>query len=520
MDLSILIPARNEEFLGRTIQNILENIEGKTEIIAVLDGYWPNPPIIDDPRVILVHLTTPIGQRAATNLACRISKAKYIMKVDAHCAFDKGFDVKMMKDMQDDWTMVPTMRNLHAFDWVCPEGHRRYQSPSGSCTECGKETQKDILWIAKERPQSNAYRFDTDMHFQYWQEFADKQTGHLTDTLSIQGSCFMVTREKYWELDICSEEFHSWGQQGVEVACKTWLSGGRVVVNRNTWYAHMFRTQGGDFSFPYENPQSKVVENRERSKELFMNNTWPKAIHDFQWLLDKFNPPGWEKPTKGIIYYTDNQLNLKIAHKARKYIKNANLPIVSASLKPMDFGTNIHVNLERGYLTMFKQILAALEASTADIVFFCEHDVFYHPSHFEFTPPKRDVFYYNTNVWKVRLEDGHALWCDNLKQVSGLCAYRELLIEHYKNRVERVEREGYNRNMGFEPGTHGLPGGIDNYQSDTWMSKYPNLDVRHDKNLTPNRWRKDQFRHQKNTQGWTESHVSQLQGWEGRLING
>ena len=38
-DLSILIPARNEEFLNRTVQDILENIEGNTEVIVVLDGY-------------------------------------------------------------------------------------------------------------------------------------------------------------------------------------------------------------------------------------------------------------------------------------------------------------------------------------------------------------------------------------------------------------------------------------------------------------------------------------------------
>ena len=37
-DLSILIPARNEQFLKRTIDDILENIEADTEIIAVLDG--------------------------------------------------------------------------------------------------------------------------------------------------------------------------------------------------------------------------------------------------------------------------------------------------------------------------------------------------------------------------------------------------------------------------------------------------------------------------------------------------
>ena len=35
MDLSILIPARNEIFLTRTIQDILEHVEGNTEVIVV-----------------------------------------------------------------------------------------------------------------------------------------------------------------------------------------------------------------------------------------------------------------------------------------------------------------------------------------------------------------------------------------------------------------------------------------------------------------------------------------------------
>ena len=42
-DLSVLIPARNEMFLTRTVENLLENIEGDTEVIAICDGYWPEP---------------------------------------------------------------------------------------------------------------------------------------------------------------------------------------------------------------------------------------------------------------------------------------------------------------------------------------------------------------------------------------------------------------------------------------------------------------------------------------------
>lgn len=295
-DLSILIPARNEMWLARTIQDLLENIEADTEIIVVLDGAWADPSIPQSDRVNVVYLPVSIGQRAATNLACRLSQAKYVMKVDAHCAFDKGFDRKMIEKMQDDWTMCPTMRNLHVFNWVCPEGHSRYQSPSGPCKECGKETKRDVVWIPKRRPQSNSYCFDSEPHFQYFNEYTKRPGygGELTESMSLQGSCFMMTRDKYWELGICDETIGSWGSQGIEVACKTWLSGGHVVVNQTTWYAHLFRTQGGDFSFPYKQDESKIQEAKKKARDLFFNNKWDKAKLPLSWLVERFWPVfGW-----------------------------------------------------------------------------------------------------------------------------------------------------------------------------------------------------------------------------------
>lgn len=295
-DLSILIPSRNEMFLNKTVEDILRNKRGNTEILVGLDGNWPLEPLQDHPDVILLHYTTPIGQRAITNQLARLSKAKYVAKTDAHCAFDEGFDVKLMNDMQDDWTMVPIMKNLHAFDWVCTDGHARYQSPSGNCTECGKPTTMNVIWYAKPNPASKFYRFDKDLHFQYWREYKKRPQakGDIAETMTIQGSFFLMTRDKYWDLEICDEQHGSWGQQGVEVACKTWLSGGRVVVNKKTWYAHMFRTQGADFGFPYEN--DSIDQARAYSKDLWLNNKWPKAKYDLKWLLDKFAPvPDWHE---------------------------------------------------------------------------------------------------------------------------------------------------------------------------------------------------------------------------------
>ena len=525
MDLSILIPAKNEEFLVKTVEDILSNIEGKTEVIVVLDGYERELPVLpNDPRVRVIKNDVSLGQRGATNQACRLSEAKYIMKADAHCAFDKGFDVKMIADMQDNWTMIPVMRNLHAFDWVCPEGHRRYQGPSGPCTECNAPTKKDVVWIAKTNPQSTSYCFDETPHFQYFNDFKKrpeanpKLNGDLTESMSIQGSCFMLTRDKYWELNISDEAFGSWGSQGIEVACKTWLSGGRVVVNHKTWYAHMFRTQGGDFGFPYDNPGRKVESAKKFAKELFFDNKWDKQIRPLSWLIERFWPiPGWtdemrakikawplqngivepveaaDGVKRGIIYYTDNKLKWSIAKVCRDQIKSIGLPIVSCTLKKSDMGKNIVLKAERSYLTMFRQILTALEASTADIIYFCEHDVLYHPSHFDFIPTDKNTFYYNGNYWFLRLDDGFAVHY-NVSPLSGLCGFREQLITHFKERVKMIEEIGFSYNMGFEPMTHGRIDWKTKYKCEIYQSEVADVDISHGSNVTKKRWTQEEFR--------------------------
>lgn len=554
-DLSILIPSRNEMFLKNTIENIFANIEGNTEVIAILDGGWPIDNLADHDDLRLIYNPQSIGQRAATNQAARLSKAKYLMKCDAHCSFDKGFDIKMMREMRDDFTMAPLMKNLHAFDWVCADGHRRYQGPSGPCKECGKETKRDILWKAKDRPKSVSYCFDSTPHFQYFGDYAKRpeSQGEITETMSLQGSCFMLTRDKYWKLGVCDENFGSWGSQGIEVAVKTWLSGGRVMVNKKTWYAHMFRTQGGDFGFPYPISGTDQEKAKSFARDLFFNNKWDKQVRPLSWLVEKFWPvKGWSgedlaklkantfrfrnsdsdikpaeiepvsdqlpaqgiiyqnRPTRGIIFFTDNRLKLKIAHRVQRQLKKISktkhIPIVSASLKKMTFGDkNIHFpHLKRGYLAMFKQILGALENSTADIIFFAEHDVLYHPSHFDFTPPKKDIFYYNQNWWRLRSTDGFAVhW--NANQVSGLAAYREHLLKFYRKRFQEVEQNGYKSKMGFEPG------GRNSKLTCAWKSKYPNVDIKHGRNVSKNKWSLADFRDKTTSKNFMTA--KEIPGW-------
>lgn len=316
MELSILIPARNEMLLARTIQDILEHREADTEVIAVLDGQWANPGIPQHERVNVIYVPEAVGQRAAQNLAARLAKGKYVMKVDAHCSFDQGFDRKMIeafKETGDDVTMVPVMRNLWAYDWKCYIcGKKWYQANKpDECDVCktGKKLRLKMVWEGKRNPQSTSYSFgfrddkdreNDEPHFMYFEDYKhrpqyrkDKEEKGLTETMSLQGSCFMATRENYWKLKLCDEDFGNWGNQGIEVACKTWLSGGRCLVNHKTWYAHMFRTNS-KLHFPWPtsgNDQQRVKKN---VKEAIWNMKCPYQKYPVSWLVKKFWPvPGW-----------------------------------------------------------------------------------------------------------------------------------------------------------------------------------------------------------------------------------
>jgi len=304
-DLSILIPSRCEEFLARTIEDILENIEADTEVIATLDGQWADPPIPQHERVNIIYVPEAVGQRAATNLACKLARGRYVLKLDAHCAFDRGFDRKMLEAFEetgDNVVMVPIMRNLHAFDWKCPKcGKKTYQDKGNVCPECGAEMKKKMRWKGKSNPQSTSYCFDAEPKFRYFEDWKhrpqyikDKEETGLTETMSLQGSCWMATREKYWELGLSDESVGSWGNQGIQVALAAWLSGGRVLVNTKTWYAHMFRTKAGVFGFPWPVSGREQQQTKKNVKDLFWNNKHPKQIRRVSWLVEKFWPvSGW-----------------------------------------------------------------------------------------------------------------------------------------------------------------------------------------------------------------------------------
>jgi hypothetical protein len=230
---------------------------------------------------------------------------------------------------------------------------------------------------------------------------------------------------------------------------------------------------------------------------------------------------------KGVIYYTDNKLGDPIFSTVQNYIKQANLPIVSASLSPIDFGQNLRLNLEPCLITMIKQIVAALEASNADVVFFCEHDVLYPASHFEFEPERDDIYYYNDNIWRWKYPEDLAITYDRLICLSTLCVNRKFALSHYKVRLKKIKELGlelskgreplWARQWGYEPGTKKTKrGGFSDDDFQTWTAKEPVIDIRHRKTFSPTKVTLDSFKHQ--PVNFRETTIDKIPGWDLKAI--
>lgn len=571
----MLIPARNEfyydiDLLYETVSNVLANTSDKTEIIAVLDGYdssWPNQPLPINSRLTVIHHRKSIGQRAATNEAARVATGEFVMKLDAHCALDENFDEKLLATFEPKWTVVPAQYNLLVFNWQCKRcGWLKDQSPKPPrCAKCSSRYLKQVkVWKPRDgsdgtdvdrksgrrNTRLEAWRFDSRLEYHPggWSELVNRQTGPVIDTMSLLGACWAMRRERYYEIEPCDPLYGSWGQMGTELACKSVLSGGELKCNRSTWFAHFFRTGGIGFPWPDGGRKERAVA---RCREQWLENKWPLQKYPLSYLIEKHWPvPDWstegnevwqqvkqageefyrqhghsvvetpaiikQRPRATILYYTCNSHDELLEQAARANLRRSanGHEIGCVSLKRTDFGDwTIVVDREKSGGTMHYQILAGLERSNADYVFLCESDVFYNASHFQFTPPEADCFYYNTNVWRVRYADGHAVRTANLQQVSGICASRCLLLEHYRKRVALIEANGGifdTKRMAYEPGTRGKFG---DEKVASWESPFPNLDITgHGNTLTVPHFTVESFRNKKHAVGWQETD-GQIDGW-------
>jgi len=283
MKTTIIIPSKTEIFLKRTIEDVLEKATGDIEIIAVVDGYYPPlNEIVDDPRVTYLHLepSRNAQKRHGINKAVEMATGDFVMSVDAHIMFAKGFDEQLIKDHEPNWVQVPRRHRLDAENWCLqPQSDNRppidYEyimfPPLVHENDDGMKSIHGFKWDVK-----TIARMDIP----------------IDDIIEFQGSCWFMTKEFFQRMGFMEiNGYTGWGQEAEEISFKTWKAGGRVVVNKNTWYAHLHK--GEKYGRMY---WMSRAENRESYKYAY--NKWIIEEKDFIIsLFEKFNQdfkmPGW-----------------------------------------------------------------------------------------------------------------------------------------------------------------------------------------------------------------------------------
>lgn len=228
--LSIVIPSYKDPFLIKTINSLLENAVGEIEIIPVLDGYYQDLP--NDPRIHPIHLFKNQGMRNAINKGVSMARGEYIMRTDEHCMFAPGYDVAMTKDIKDDWIVVPRRYFLDPENWkVLDEyGYVDYEK----------------LLIVNEPPKFSSVK--------WLNRTKSRAKIMLDETMAFQGSCWVMTK-KLWDTtikDLDSEGYGILYQDSVEMSMKVWQAGGKIMLNKNTWYAHKHRNFSRTHSYDGE----------------------------------------------------------------------------------------------------------------------------------------------------------------------------------------------------------------------------------------------------------------------------
>jgi glycosyltransferase involved in cell wall biosynthesis len=286
--VTVIIPACNEAFLQATIDSLLGNAHGDVEILAVIDGGpWPNPPLKTDPRVIVLRHNESQGMRQSTNAAAQIATGEFLMKCDGHCIFGPGWDAVLKADCDGDWLAVPTRHSINGEKWKA-EG------------EAAAVNQRHYNYHYLTFPYApSMYGYGLHGKTFDWRLNRDvnklRRSVVVDDLLSFQGSCWFMHTANFLRLGPLDHQHYYFYAESIEVGLRQWISGGRCVINKGTWYAHYHKgpndlhTIDGRKGRGFYLSLRKKRESEAYATDYWMGDKMPGAARTFAQLLDRFD---------------------------------------------------------------------------------------------------------------------------------------------------------------------------------------------------------------------------------------
>lgn len=289
--LSILVPSRNELYLMRTIDDCFAKAQGDVEVVTVLDGCWPDnwkEFVAKHPNLHTIHHGEPKGLRPSVNAAAAsaISRgAKYLFKLDAHCMLDEGFDVKLLAEIQPNWIVVPRRKRLDPVTWTLTDTHKT-----------------DIDYHYLSFPDDPLDFGGPGLNGKVWETRAKERAEILIDEeMSSQGSAWLASADYFTQLELLdAESYGTFWNEFQEIGLKCWLSGGQVMVNKKTWYAHWHKGKSGR---GYRLAESLLKQGRNYTMKWLYNEAWAGQTLPFSSLIKRFWPvPTWPENWEELVY--------------------------------------------------------------------------------------------------------------------------------------------------------------------------------------------------------------------------
>ena len=257
--LSVIIPSYKDPILIKTIDSLLVNSElgDQLEVIVVLDGYWPEFELRNDPRVRYVHLGKNSGMKDAINAGVAISKGEYIMRSDEHCMFGKGFDVILTRDCQPNWIVTARRFFLDPDNWKV----------------------MDIPYIDYEKLVTQSIG-DAKKYtgFPWAERTKERKDIMIDETMAMQGSMWVMTRS-WWDKvigELSSGPYGTHYQDQHEMIFKTWKAGGKMMVNKNTWFAHRHNSFSRRHEISHGSQQKELQAFYDHWKDYYLKEIKPK----------------------------------------------------------------------------------------------------------------------------------------------------------------------------------------------------------------------------------------------------
>jgi glycosyltransferase involved in cell wall biosynthesis len=286
--LSVIIPSYNDPYLKKTIESVLNSAKDDIEVIVVLDGGKLHY-VVRDNRVKYIHLKENIGMRGAINTGVKKADGKYIMKLDSHCDIDEGFDIKLKESTDENTVSVPSRYNLNVKIWG------KYNGPI------------DFLYL-KYPDNLKRVRFRMEL---FQEKIERKDNKQVEEIITFQGACWFMQKNFFNKIGgLYDKKIGSFGAEAHEICMKAWLTteNGRVVRNRNTWYAH-YRPNNVWKNKP-ANLRKIMLKSMRKVFEFDMLNKWPNQKRPFKWVIDKFGPlPDWPEDWHKRDYSNFNSNN-------------------------------------------------------------------------------------------------------------------------------------------------------------------------------------------------------------------